>query len=50
MNNDSKHWLKEAYRHLILAMIGSMGKSREHIGNAVECLEKYEKQVDEEKK
>lgn len=42
MPNGKDYWLKETYRYLTLAAIGSQGKSREHIGKAMECLEKYE--------
>jgi len=50
MNGDTKYWLKEAYRHLGLSLIGSSGKVRKHIDKALECLERYEKQVDKGKK
>ena len=45
MNNDKFHWLKETYRHLALALIGSEGKARQHIEQALECLEKFEKEI-----
>jgi hypothetical protein len=48
MNNDKKYWIKEAYRHLELALIGAHNhKVREHIDLAIECLNEYCK---EEKK
>jgi hypothetical protein len=50
MPDGKDYWLKETYRHLTLAAIGAAGKSREHIEKAVECLEKYEKIINEEKK
>lgn len=43
MNGDPKYWLKEAYRHIELALIAAQGKCREQIEKAIECLEKYEK-------
>jgi len=50
MPDGKDYWLKETYRHLTLAAIGAQGKSREHIEKAVECLEKYEKMVNEDSK
>ena len=47
MPDGKNYWLKETYRHLTLAAIGAAGKSREHIGKAMECLEKYEKEENE---
>lgn len=44
MNNNKKYWLKEAYRNLELALIGCRKKTREHINEAIEALEKYEKE------
>ena len=44
MNGDKTYWLKEAYRHLQLALIGIRKKTREHIEAAIECLENYEKE------
>jgi len=49
-DGERNYWLKETYRHLTLAAIGAQGKSREHIGKAMECLEKYEKIVNEDNK
>ena len=45
MNSEKFHWLKETYRHLALALIGSGGKVRKHIEQALECLEKFETEV-----
>jgi len=44
-DGEKNYWLKETYRHLTLAAIGAAGKSREHIGKAMECLEKHEKEI-----
>ncbi len=48
MNNDRFHWLKETYRHLTLALIGSSGKAYQHIEQALECLEKLELELKNE--
>lgn len=48
-DGEKNYWLKETYRHLTLAAIGAAGKSREHIGKAMECLEKYEEEVNKAK-
>ena len=45
MNNDHFYWLKEAYRHLELALIAASGKSYEHIDKAIECLNKLKKEI-----
>ncbi len=45
MPDGKDYWLKETYRHLTLAAIGAQGKSREHLENAMECLEKHEEEV-----
>lgn len=45
-DGEKNYWLKETYRHLTLAAIGSFGKSREHIEKAVECLGEYEKEIE----
>jgi len=42
MNGIKNYWIKEAYRHLELALIGCRKKTRENIEKAIECLEKYE--------
>jgi hypothetical protein len=42
MNGDSKYWLKEAYRYLALALIGTEGKAKKMVEKALDCLEKYE--------
>lgn len=45
MNNDRLHWLKETYRHLALALIGTKGKARQQVEQALECLEKFMKEI-----
>jgi hypothetical protein len=45
MNGDRDYWLKEAYRHLEIALIGIGKKQREHILKAIESLNKYRKDV-----
>jgi hypothetical protein len=52
MNND-KHdrdfWLREANRHLAIALIGIPDANREHVEKALECLEKYKQMLDNER-
>ena len=43
MNGQKKYWIREAYRHLELALIGVRNrKVRELIEGAIECLNKHE--------
>lgn len=49
MFNDKEYWLKEAYRHLEIALIGCRTKTREHIDKAIEALNKYRKENHEGK-
>lgn len=44
MNGQKDYYLKEAYRHLGLALIGVRKSTREQIELAIENLKKYEKQ------
>jgi hypothetical protein len=45
MNGQKKYWIREAYRHLELALIGVHShKVRKHIESAIEALNKYEKE------
>jgi hypothetical protein len=44
MNGDRNYWLKEAYRHLEIALIGIGDKQRDHIHKAIEALNKYRKE------
>jgi hypothetical protein len=44
MNGDREYWLKEAYRHLEIALIGIGNKQRKHINMAIEALNKYRKE------
>lgn len=45
MNGENKYWIRETYRHLELALIGVQShKVREHIEDAIECLNQYEKE------
>jgi len=46
MDGDSKYYLKEAYRFLELALIGSRKKQRELIYKAIECLNNFEKELE----
>ena len=41
MNGDKDYYLKEAYRHLEIALIGVKKRQRDHILAAIECLNKY---------
>ena len=49
MNGIKNYWIKEAYRHLELALIGCRKKTREHILSALDALEQYEKEINDEK-
>jgi len=40
MNGNKDYYRKEALRHLKLALIGAHGKCREHIKDAIDCLNK----------
>jgi len=46
MDGEFKYWLKEAYRFLELALIGSRKKQREFIQKAIECLNNFEKELE----
>jgi len=45
MDGDKYYWLKEAYRHLEIALIGAGKKQREHINKAIEALNKFRKEI-----
>lgn len=50
MNNHPKDfWLKEANRHLAIALIGVPDANRVHVEAALDCLEKYRQMLINEK-
>jgi hypothetical protein len=51
MNNkhDKDFWLKEANRHLAIALLGIPDANRIHVEKAMECLGNYQKMIIQEK-
>ena len=46
MNSKSKdYWLREANRHLAIALIGITDQNRVHVEKAIECLANYQQMV-----
>lgn len=45
MNHDKDYWLKEANKHLAIALIAIPDKNRVHVEKAIECLANYQKMV-----
>ena len=43
MIKNKDYWLKEANRHLAIALIGIPEKNRRHVDKAIECLGNYQK-------
>ena len=39
------YWLKEANRHLAIALIGIPDANRIHVDRAIECLANYQKML-----
>jgi len=45
---DKDYWLKEANKHLAIALIAIPDKNRVHVEKAIECLGNYQKMLVQE--
>ncbi len=47
---DKDYWLKEANKHLAIALIGIPDANRVHVERAIECLGNYQEMLIKERK